>query len=417
MTMWVSLMTKIVGKSSILSRCLRDRAGNFALTTALIIPVILAAGGVAIDLTKIVLAKAELQDASDAAALAAASALANEGKTAAQAKVIAAELFALQMSGTSDIVKEGDKTLVDAAPVIDIKETAIENNGKAYQVNVAANYTVKYTVFTNLLGYKTGTLTTDSTAESKSATESKNAFSMFLVLDRSGSMSFATDEKDPNPYKKCQRHTSSNWYTSTLPLVSPCYISKIAALKSAVEALSDQMKKADPESKYVRTGASSYNDNMLSLTAPLSWGTDGVVTYVNAIPTVPQGGTDSSGAFAEAVKRLKETKEIEAHTKTNGKTPTRYIVFMTDGENTHYRGQSNATKSDTETQKSCDEARTAGIQVYSVAFLAPARGQKLLKYCATSGEHYYEADDVASLVGVFSVIGAETAAVVSRLTK
>ncbi len=101
----------------------------------------------------------------------------------------------------------------------------------------------------------------------------------------------------------------------------------------------------------------------------------------------------------------------------NGKTPTRYIVFMTDGENTHYRGQTNDTKSDEETKKSCNEARTAGIQVYSVAFLAPARGQELLKYCATTSSHYYAADDVASLVSIFNVIGAETAAVVSRLTK
>lgn len=410
-------MTKMAGKSNILSRYLRDRAGNFAMVTAVVIPVILAAGGIAIDLTKIVLAKAELQDASDAAALAAASALANDGKTAAEARIIAAELFALQMSGTSGIVKEGDETLVDAAPVITITETPIENNGKAYQVDVAATYTVKYTVFTKLLGHTTGTLNTASTAESKSATESRNAFSMFLVLDRSGSMSFATDEKDPDPDKKCQRHLKSNWYTANLKETKPCYISKIAALKSAVGALSAQMTKADPTSKYVRTGASSYNDNMMGSVSALAWGTSGILTYVNAIPAVPQGGTDSSGAFAEAVKRLKDPSETTLHNTKNGKTPTRYIVFMTDGENTHYRGQTNDTKSDEETKKSCNEARTAGIQVYSVAFLAPARGQELLKYCATTSSHYYAADDVASLVSVFNVIGAETAAVVSRLTK
>lgn len=410
-------MTKMAGKSTLVSRFLRDRAGNFAMVTALVIPVILAAGGIAIDLTKIVLAKAELQDASDAAALAAASALANDGKSIAEAKLIAGELFALQMSGTSSIVKEGDETIIDAAPVINIKETAIENNGKAYEVEIAANYSVKYTVFTQLLGHTAGTLSAASTAESKTATESKNAFSMFLVLDRSGSMSFATSEKDPDPNKKCQRHLSSNWYSENLAATKPCYISKIAALKSAVAALSAQMKKADPDNKYVRTGASSYNDNMMQSVSASAWGTSGILSYVNAIPAVPLGGTDSSGAFAEAVKRLKDIKEIEAHTKTTGKNPSRYIVFMTDGENTHYKGQSNSTKSDTETEKSCDEARLANIQVYSVAFLAPARGQKLLKYCATTASHYFEAEDVASLVSAFNIIGAETAAVVSRLTK
>lgn len=410
-------MTKIAEKPALLSRLLRERAGNFAMVTAVVIPVILAAGGIAIDLTKIVLAKAELQDASDAAALAAASALANDEKSVAEAKIIAAELFALQMSGTSSIVKEGDETLVDAAPVISIKQTAIENGGKAFEVDVAATYSVKYTVFTKLLGHSTGTLSAASTAESKTKTASKSAFSMFLVLDRSGSMSFATDEKDPDANKKCQRHLESNWYTDDLPSKKPCYISKIAALKSAVAALSTQMTKADPENKYVRTGASSYNDKMMKSVSDLAWGTGGILTYVNAIPTVPQGGTDSSDAFAEAVKRLMDPTEVQAHKAMNGKTPSRFIIFMTDGANTHFRGDRNDTESDNRTLASCASARAEGIQVYSVAFLAPERGQNLLKTCATTGAHYYEADNVASLVGIFNTIGADTAAVVSRLTK
>ncbi len=79
-------MTKTAGKSTLASRLLRDRGGNFAMVTAVIIPVILMAAGVAIDLTKTVLAKAELQDASDAAVLAAAAALANDGKSIEEAR-------------------------------------------------------------------------------------------------------------------------------------------------------------------------------------------------------------------------------------------------------------------------------------------------------------------------------------------
>jgi len=410
-------MTKMTGKSTLVSRFLRDRAGNFAMVTAVVIPVILAAGGIAIDLTKTVLAKAELQDASDAAVLAAASALANDGKTPEQAKRIAAELFAMQMTGSSSIVKEGDKTIIDSAPVINITETPTANNGKAFKVDIAATHIVKYTVFTRLLGHTTGTLNSASTAESKTATESKNAFSMFLVLDRSGSMSFATSEKDPDPTKKCQRHLASNWYTANLAATAPCYISKIAALKSAVAALTKQLNTADPGNKYVRTGASSYNDIMLKSVSALAWGTTGISSYVNAIPAVPLGGTDSSDAFAEAVKQLKSANEITLHQKQNGMTPSRYIVFMTDGENTHYRTDPNTTEANRQTLASCAEAKTAGIQVYSVAFLAPENGQKLLKTCASSPDHYFAAEDVATLISAFKVIGAQTAAVVSRLTK
>ncbi|WP_440983137.1 TadE/TadG family type IV pilus assembly protein, partial [Shinella sumterensis] len=141
-------MTKKTQGPTILSRLLKDRLGNFAMVTAVTIPVILAAGGVAIDMTKMVLAKAELQDATDAAALAAASALANEKKNATQAKQIAEELFAMQISGTSGVVKEGDTTIVDAAPIINISQKTTENNGKIYNIDITATYSVKFSAFT-----------------------------------------------------------------------------------------------------------------------------------------------------------------------------------------------------------------------------------------------------------------------------
>jgi Flp pilus assembly protein TadG len=411
-------MTKKTQGPTILSRLLKDRLGNFAMVTAVTIPVILAAGGVAIDMTKMVLAKAELQDASDAAALAAASAMANDKKTAAEAKKIAAELFALQMSSTSGIVKEGDTTLVDDPPVIDIKETPIQNNGKSYTVDIATSYSVKFSVFTRLLGHSTIKLAAASTAESVSATESKNAFSMFLVLDRSGSMSFITTEIESQT-TPCQNFTSSNWSNTPerLGKSKPCYIPKINALKTAVKALAQQIDKADPSSEYVRMGAASYNDAMLSPISALAWGTKDLVKFVDAIPRVPTGGTDSSGAFAEAVKKLKDGSEITAHQTKNGRTPNRYIIFMTDGENTHYKGKVNDTEADKQTELSCEEARKANIQVYTVAFLAPARGQKLLKDCATTPQHYFAAENMEALISAFSIIGSQTAAVVSRLTK
>ena len=45
-------MTKMAEKSTLVSRLLRDRSGNFAMVTAVVIPVILMAAGVAIDLAE-----------------------------------------------------------------------------------------------------------------------------------------------------------------------------------------------------------------------------------------------------------------------------------------------------------------------------------------------------------------------------
>ncbi len=57
------------------------RGGNFAMMGALLLPLLIGAAGVGLDVTRLVLAKTELQDAVDIAALAASSGLANEVMT------------------------------------------------------------------------------------------------------------------------------------------------------------------------------------------------------------------------------------------------------------------------------------------------------------------------------------------------
>jgi hypothetical protein len=56
------------------------------------------------------------------------------------------------------------------------------------------------------------------------------------------------------------------------------------------------------------------------------------------------------------------------------------------------------------------------IRVFSIAFMAPDKGQALLKYCATSTEDYFEAEDTASLVAAFEAIGHASSKTPVRLT-
>lgn len=390
-------MTKVTGKPTLASRFLRDRAGNFAMITAAVIPVILMAAGVAIDLTKTVLAKAELQDASDAAVLAAAAALANDGKSVEEAKKIARELFALQMTGTSSIVKEGDTTMIDAAPMINITQTAANNTGKSYKVEIDASYSVKYTVFTRLLGHTTGTLETSSVAES--ATESKSALSMYFVLDRSGSMGEATKSTTsyPCPTKKNPNKTCTKNLT------------RIESLKLATDALLTQLDTADPTSTFVRTGGVSYNSSAQAATN-LNWGTSGVLDYVNKLTA--SGNTNSAPAFTIAYNALMSSTEETAHKNKqgNGQIPSKYIVFMTDGDN-------NQTNADKTTLEYCNLARTKKIEVYTIAFMAPSRGQALLSACATTANHYFLAESTADLLDAFQSIGQQTSQIIARITK
>lgn len=396
------------------TRLMKDRLGNFSLMTAIILPVLLGAGGIAIDMTNIIKTKATLQDATDSAALAAASALASQGFTEEQAELLALQFLKTQMDDTQSIEDKGAENDLSSKSKVKITEVATAGTGKAYKVVVDASHTVQYNAFTRLFGHQSTTLHATSTAES--ATESKNALSMYLVLDRSGSMSFITGEIQSYT-RACQNYTDYNWYYHPyLPATTPCYVRKIAALKLAVANLATQLNTADPDKIYVRTGAVSYSDEMQD-EIDLDWGTEGALAYVNALPSIPTGGTDSSAAFKKAYKKVKANSENKKHEKKNGQDPTKYIVFMTDGENTSYDGTSAGDASDKETKKWCDKAREDKIEVYTVAFLAPKRGRELLKYCATTDGHYFGAEDMDSLVAAFKAIGEKASAVVSRLTQ
>lgn len=401
-------------RQSSITRLMRDRLGNFSMMTAIIIPVLLGAGGIAIDMTNVIKVKASLQDATDAAALAAASALASQGFTAEEAELLALQFLQTQMGDKQSVEDENEENDLSSKSLVTITELATAGSGKSYKVVVDANYTVDYNAFTRLFGRESTTLKTTSTAES--ATESKNALSMYLVLDRSGSMSFVSNEVHSYT-QACQNYTDYNWrYYPILGATTPCYVRKIAALKLAVANLATQLNMADPDKTYVRTGAVSYSDSM-QVETDLEWGTADALAYVNALPSIPTGGTDSSNAFKTAYKKVKAKTEDKAHDKKNGQVPTKYIVFMTDGENTSYDGNSNGDASDKETKKWCDKARDDKIEVYTVAFLAPKRGQNLLKYCATTDGHYFGAEDMDSLVTAFKAIGEKASAVVSRLTQ
>jgi hypothetical protein len=64
----------------------------------------------------------------------------------------------------------------------------------------------------------------------------------------------------------------------------------------------------------------------------------------------------------------------------------------------------------------CTAAKENGIQVFTVAFMAPQKGKDLLLACATSPNHYKEPTDMAGLVKAFGEIGKAAAMASTRLT-
>ncbi|MDW5314737.1 vWA domain-containing protein [Rhizobium sp. PL01] len=404
----------MVKRSKFLQSCsalISDRGGNFALMAALIIPVLFAGGGVAMDMANMMMAKNQLQDAADTAALAASSALINEGMSIPNAKKLANDFLIAGISAQEGVVLDEAFSKNTKINIVEQLATNTVGNSKTYTVDISSSYNLPLNPLTRLLGKQTATISAAS--KSLSSSETKNALSMFLVLDRSGSMAedTATINKD-NPKKVESYSCGTKNNPKTCKRDVDNFITKIEALKTATENLTTYLKTADPTGSLVRTGAVSYNASMQKQT-DLTWGTDSAVAYVKALSAT--GGTDSGDAFATAYGKLMLKKnnvlvEDDAHFVKNKQAPTKYIVFMTDGDN-------NYTSADTETKKWCDKAKADNIQVFTVAFMAPTRGQTLLNSCATTSAHYFKAENAEQLNEAFKYIGEKASAMTVRLTQ
>ncbi|MBB6180753.1 vWA domain-containing protein [Pseudorhizobium flavum] len=389
------------------SRLLNDRSGNFGMMTAILLPVLLGAAGVALDLTNMMVSKTQLQEAADSAALAASTALASgEAADEAAARELAKQFFLGQASNT--LGAEAASALAGTLD-IDIKTTATAT-GKKFQVQVGSNYDLALTPLMGVLGQGSMNIATSGTSTSGTE-EERSALSMYLALDRSGSMAFVTEQTKPGT---CDNYTRNSWpYPASN---SPCYVRKIEALQAASAVLFSTLREADPDKTMVRLGATSYTDETQPARA-MEWGVDGVEKYVQALPYLPTGGTDANGALKNAWDALKSKNEAEkdAHESKDNDKFDRYILLMTDGEMTGNSSNWNENL-DNKVRKKCEEAKKDKITIFSVAFMAPSRGKELLNYCASGAENYFQPETMDDLVAAFEAIGKKAAQSATRLT-
>lgn len=361
---------------------MNDRAGNIALSFAIVAVPLLGAMGAGIDYIRALNLHREMQSNLDAALVAAVKDIGTKDETALKQQMANWLSAEASTSGSYSL----DTTTV-----------VIDKTNYGITATVRANVE---TTFLKILGKNFVPIAVQASVVDGKNLETKNPFSMFLVLDRSGSMG-----EDTNTTYTTTCYT--NEYYKTGPYTCTKKYTKIESLKLAVSTMTAQFKKIDPDSKYIRTGAISYNSSSQGAT-DLNWGTSNVLNYVNALTAT--GGTASTDAFKYAYNSIRPSSENTAHEKMNGeKQPGKYIVFMTDGDN-------NDSSDDTDTKKWCDKARDKKIRVFSIALMAPSKGQALLKYCATGGEDYFDVTDTASLVAAFEAIGQTSSKTPVRLT-
>ncbi len=408
-------------KASTLRALLGDRSGNFAIITALTLPMLFGVAGAGLEMTRIVQIRTDLQNTLDSATLGVATeARIEEGRrtNAEYTQAVRDRLKNLSSGAIENAAGEPTEPVID--PVASRSDTA---KGTIFTISTSINYPVKLNPLLGFIGLSQVTLTLNSS--SQSTFNKAAAMSLYLVLDRSGSMSFKTDTIDKSK-PVCRNYTESNWTStpSSQRPTSPCYVNKMTSLKTAVSYLVETLRKADlsykagssPESELVRTGAIAYDDKTYAA-QPLAWGTSAADAYVRAIPQYPEGGTDASVALNTAFAALKTTtaEETRQHTAKKNLSFQRYIVLMTDGKMTGASSDWNATI-DAKVRATCAAAKADGIKIFTVAFMAPSDGKSLLQACASSSDNYYAPENMEQIVTAFGDIARKASSVNSHLT-
>lgn len=430
---------------SLFKRMAANEGGNFAMITALLLPVTLGVGGIATDLTNVMREKAEIQNIADAATLAAASKMSKDDISEAEAKKMAQDemvgqyLASLQASGMSDEELLATKTELLKNMDVGASITSTGGSSKSFDVRMNLKANVQLSGLTRILGFNSIPISVYSVAASA---REGNALSMYLVLDESGSMAWDTTTVDPiNPTKQ---------ETYTVTVVGTCYnywrqpypcnqieqrtrtvanyVTKIAALKTAAGVMMTELQKAaapdvtsvslkeDEAKKLIRIGAVSYTHETKKEMKP-AWGTTAAKNYVVNLPANPEGGTDASGAMSIAFSDLQKsnlTEETQHKAKKNFSF-SRFLVLMTDGEMTGYSNAWNKGIDD-KVRAACTQAKADGITVFTVAFMAPDKGKSLLQACASNSESYYESSNMSDLVAAFGDIGRKAGKTQTRLT-
>lgn len=361
-----TLARELVSRGALLCRDFgSDRRGNVMMMFGLFMVPLFLFVGAALDYTRALDARTKMQSVADLATIAATKELLKDDVTAAQAEAVAEQIFNSQINGNPEFYG----TLTNIKPSVKATKTVVDGVTTT-TVEVGATAEIDLVLASAVSDMKLFDLGVRSVSENTA--KAVGAISMFLVLDKSGSMDGA----------------------------------KMTSLKQATDDLLKQLSTADPSKKYVRTGAAAYDTSVASF-KKLDWGVSHTDTYTQALVAV--GGTNTASGTKIAFNQLKKAKEKKQHEKKNGQVPKKFMLLLTDGSN-------NKSIWDTDTLTYCTKAKNKGIEVYTVAFQAPESGEKLLKKCASSLEHYFDASQSAELVAAFKAIGAQVADSIPRVT-
>jgi Flp pilus assembly protein TadG len=154
--------------------------------------------------------------------------------------------------------------------------------------------------------------------------------------------------------------------------------------------------------QYCKTGNHPYLQPIM----PLSYDWSAIKTRIGNMQ--PTGNTNQGIGMAWAWMTLTQSDPYNAPAKDPNYTYKDAIVLLSDGLNTQNRWYSNAAQIDARQKILCDNAKAAGITVYTVHVNTgspPDPVSAVLQYCASGPQNFYVVTSASQTASVFSSIG------------
>ena len=136
---------------------------------------------------------------------------------------------------------------------------------------------------------------------------------------------------------------------------------------------------------------------------PLSYDWTALKNKIDAMD--PKGNTNVTIGMSLAWQSLTSGVPFSPPAEESGYKYQKVVILLTDGDNTQNRWSSTQADIDARTKKACDNAKAAGITIYTV--LVMQGSQSLLQACATDASKYFFLQSASELVTAFNQIGTD----------
>ncbi len=398
---------------SVLARFAADNRGNVAMLFAFcVIPVIMVTGA-AMDFSRALAEKERLQSVVDSTALA----LAKEPKSASLATLQAkAESYfrgsfqsaALATSPVITVTKGASTVRVEAAAAI---PTVMMSIAGVDSMNLHASSDVRNEhkkIEIALILDNTGSM-----ADAGKMAALKTAVND-LIIRLQGKIVDADDVKMSivpfNTEVKVNSNSfNANWLRWDVTLENPNYNWSTRQPPSSLAwqgCIADRDQPYDisseaPQDHFRRYVASQCHYAGLTEMLPLSANLEAVRARANEM--TPTGNTNVTIGLAMGLATLRTDSPFGA-ASSNDPNVQKFVILLTDGDNTQNRWTNNVSQIDNRLSAACTQAKTAnsGIKIFTVRVIAG--NAALLKSCATNPSMYYDVQNAGELQSAFKKI-------------